>query len=201
MICIILCQVNFTKYYSMCIINDIICLNIKLDGDILKKLSIILCALWMGFIFYNSSRPGLVSNSRSYKIVESIRNDKNALVGNKNLEKGKPSLLPNSSRDEKINLIIRKNAHAFEYCMLAIFASNILFLRGVKGKNALICIMFICLLFAVTDEYHQIFVAGRSSLVSDVLIDFGGSLIGLGLFYLGYYKIYAKLLIKKKEVV
>jgi len=173
----------------------------KVDGGILKKLSIVLCLLWMGFIFYNSSRPGLVSNSRSYKIVESIRNDRNALEGKKNIAKAKPSVLPNSSKDEKINLIIRKNAHAFEYCMLAIFSSNILFLSGVKGKNALIYIMFICLLFAVTDEYHQMFVVGRSSLVSDVLIDFAGSLIGLGIFYLGYYNIYDKYLIKKKEIV
>lgn len=170
----------------------------KLDGDILRKLSIILCLLWMGLIFYNSSRPSSVSNSRSYGIVQSIRNDKHDLKGGNNLNKVKSSLLPMNSRDEKINLIIRKNAHAFEYCMLAVFVANFLFLLGMKGKNALIYIMFICLFYAVTDEFHQMFVLGRSSLVSDVLIDFTGSLIGLGIFYLAYYKIYTKHITKGK---
>jgi len=48
----------------------------------------------------------------------------------------------------------------------------------------------ICLLYAVTDEFHQMFVSGINSLVSDVLTDFAGSLIGIGVFYLVYYKIY-----------
>ena len=158
----------------------------------MKKLSIILCLLWMGFIFYNSSRPATISDKQSYGIVNSIRSGKNVLEGKKNTTKVKASVLPEGKRNEKIDVIIRKNAHAFEYCMLAVFATNLLFLFGMKGKNALIYIMFICLFYAVTDEFHQKFVLGRGSLVSDVLIDFMGSLIGLGIFYLAYYKIYKK---------
>ncbi len=165
----------------------------------MKKLGIVLCLLSFGFIFYNSSRPGSVSNSRSYGIVQSIRNDKHKLEGENNSTKVKQGVLPISSRDEEINLIIRKNAHAFEYCVLAVVVSNFLFLLGMRGKNALTSIMFICLLYAVTDEFHQMFVLGRTSLVSDVLIDFAGSLIGIGLFYLAYYKIYAKRSIKNKN--
>ena len=93
---------------------------------------------------------------------------------------------------------LRKNAHAFEYALLAVIVSNLLFMVGLKGKNALTTIMFICLLFAVGDEFHQLFVPGRTSLVSDVLIDFSGSLVGIGLFYFGYYKIYIKHTIKAK---
>ncbi|MCH5138771.1 VanZ family protein, partial [Clostridiaceae bacterium UIB06] len=37
---------------------------------------------------------------------------------------------------------------------------------------------------------HQSFVPGRTSLVSDVLIDFSGSIIGIAMFYLFYYKLY-----------
>lgn len=43
------------------------------------------------------------------------------------------------------------------------------------------------------------FVPGRTSLVSDVLIDFSGSLVGIGLFYLGYYKVFAKRSVKNKS--
>ena len=153
----------------------------------------------MGLIFYNSSRPSTVSNTRSYEIVQSIRNDKNVLEGKKNLTKAKTSVLPISARDEKINIFIRKNAHAFEYFILAVLVANSLFLFGLKGRQALSCIMFICLFYAVTDEYHQLFIVGRGSSVKDVLIDFAGALIGLGFFYLAYYKIYAKRINKKQQ--
>ncbi|WP_298846835.1 hypothetical protein [Clostridium sp.] len=33
--------------------------------------------------------------------------------------------------------------------------SNLLFMVGLKEKNALTTIMFICLLFAVGDEFHR----------------------------------------------
>jgi len=178
-------------------IHGIIYFIAKLEGDILKKLFIVLCLLWMGLIFYNSSRPASVSNSRSYGIVQSIRNGKHDLQGENNSNKVKSSLLPTNVRDEKINLIIRKNAHAFEYCVLAVLVSISLFSMGIKGKNTLSIVMFICLFYAVTDEYHQLFVLGRTSLVSDVLIDFGGALIGIGLFYLTYYKIYYRRKVKK----
>ena len=164
----------------------------KMGGVILKKLGIVLCILAMGFIFYNSSRSGSLSNLRSYGIVQSLRDVKYDVEGKTNSSKLKQGALPLSSRDEKINLVIRKNAHAFEYCLLAVIVSNLLFIVGLKGKNALTTIMFICLLFAVGDEFHQLFVPGRTSLVSDVLIDFAGSLVGIGLFYFVYYKIYKR---------
>lgn len=169
-----------------------------MDGDILKKLSVILCLLWMGFIFYNSSRPATISDKQSYGIINSIRSGKSVLEGKTNTAKVKSTVLPEGIRNQKIDVIIRKNAHAFEYCMLAVFVANLLFLFGVKGKNALIYIMFICLFYAVTDEFHQSFVLGRGSLVSDVLIDFMGSLIGFGIFYLAYYKIYTKHITKRR---
>lgn len=56
----------------------------------------------------------------------------------------------------------------------------------------IIYILFICLFYAVTDEFHQSFIPGRTSLVSDILVDFMGAMIGLGLFYLSYYKIYKR---------
>ena len=59
--------------------------------------------------------------------------------------------------------------------------------------------MFVCLFYAVTDEFHQSFVPGRGSLVSDVLVDFGGTLIGLTFFYIAYYKIYKKL--KNRSII
>ncbi len=69
-------------------------------------------------------------------------------------------------------MVIRKNAHAFEYFVLAILVAIAMFAFHLKGRGAIVYIMFICLLYAVTDEFHQAFVTGRTSLVSDVIIEF-----------------------------
>jgi len=167
----------------------------------------------MGFIFYNSSNNGNMSNERSYNILDNLRKEYRQIKENKIVSKDVNSnvqiktqkdqvksvyMNPTENREEKLNLIIRKNAHAFEYFILAILVSGVLFEFNVKGAKALICIMFVCLFYAVTDEFHQMFVPGRSSLVSDVLIDFLGSLIGIFTFYAIYYLLY-KIKFKKKE--
>jgi VanZ family protein len=171
----------------------------KIGGVILKKLGIVLCLLCFGFIFYNSSQIGSLSNLRSYKIVQSLRKIKYDLEGKSNLKIDDQGILPVSSRDEFVNLVVRKIAHVSEYCLLAIVVSNLLFLLGLKGKNALAFIMVICLLYAMTDEFHQMFVSGRSPLITDVMIDFTGSLLGMGLFYFSYYRIYVKQSIKNNN--
>ena len=43
-----------------------------------------------------------------------------------------------------------------------------------------------CLLYASSDEFHQIFVSGRTASVKDVLIDTCGSIVGI----LSYYFIF-----------
>jgi VanZ family protein len=174
-----------------------------------KALSIVLCILWMGFIFYNSSNNGEISNEKSFYLLNNIRQEYNKIkLGRKPIAQNSKSInqsvskdkntqksamnkiLPKSNREEKLNLIIRKNAHTFEYLVVAMLVGILLFSFNIKGKSALVYIMFICLFYAVTDEFHQMFVPGRSSLVSDVLIDFLGSVIGIFIFYLFYYKIY-----------
>jgi Predicted integral membrane protein len=163
----------------------------------------------MGFIFYNSSNNGEISEDRSHALLNSIKsqyhklesfqpaaeksqnNDKNLKESNAGT-KVKASKVVSSKKEEEFNKILRKNAHAFEYLILAIVVSALLFSFNMKGKSALIYIMFICLFYAVTDEFHQIFIPGRSSLVSDVLIDFLGSLIGLLVFYIFYYRLYRR---------
>lgn len=160
----------------------------------MKKLSLILCILWMGFIFYNSSQSGANSNKISFSILNRTKTEYKELTGEKKVDvtsKNSPTkVLPTTAKEEKFNLFLRKNAHAFEYLVLAILVSAVLFAFNYKGKKAIIYIMFVCLLYAVIDEFHQSFVPGRTSLVSDVLIDFLGSLIGMVLFYLAYYKLY-----------
>lgn len=147
----------------------------------------------MGFIFYNSSQSGVNSNKFSFSILNKTKSEYKELKGQKKsnviIKNNQVKTLPTTVKEENFNLFLRKNAHAFEYLVLAILVAIALFTYNYKGKKAIIYIMFICLFYAVTDEFHQSFVPGRTSLVSDVLIDFIGSLIGMSLFYLVYYKL------------
>ena len=91
----------------------------------------------MGFIFYNSATPGSISNYRSNEVVTTFRTGEN-LVNGKNT-------LYDNIKNQKLNFFIRKNAHAFEYLVLAIILSMDLNILGLKGKDSLVYIMFICL--------------------------------------------------------
>lgn len=166
----------------------------------------------MGIIFYNSSNTGEVSNDKSYAIEvylkkqysllkessNSSSKDKDVSIGDntqykKQDKKAISSINTNNTyqstdkNHSKINLLIRKNAHAFEYLILSLLVGNLLFTFDFKGRKAVIYILFVCLFYSVTDEFHQIFVPGRTPSVADVLIDFLGAVIGTGLFYLVYY--------------
>jgi len=154
-----------------------------------KVIIVVLCVLCFGFIFYNSTKPGDVSNEKSYSILNKIRAEYRQLDGEEKLQYNQ---LPSGAREEKMNLILRKNAHALEYCMLSIIVCLILAQFGLKGKNAIIYIMFICLLYAVLDEFHQLYVPGRTSSVKDVLIDFIGAIIGMGFYYLIHHIFFKK---------
>lgn len=170
-----------------------------------KALLVILCILWMGVIFYNSSNIGEVSEERSHRVLNDIKNkyhqikkEEKIVVNNSNISNEKSvqsNIVDNeylNKREEILNIILRKNAHAFEYLVLAMIVTAALFSFNIKGKSALIYIMFVCLFYAVTDEFHQVFVPGRTSSVNDVLIDFAGSLIGMSIYYLSYYKFFKR---------
>ena len=165
-----------------------------LEETELKKISVIFVLLWMAIIFYNSSNSYIISNEKSFGFLNILRDGKNIVLNKENVSQLSESenQLPQTLKEENLNVFIRKNAHAFEYIILAILVSNMLILHGMRGRDAIIYILFISLFYAVSDEFHQLFVQGRGSSVSDVLIDFGGSLVGLGSYYLLKFQILSK---------
>ena len=165
----------------------------------MKKISIILCVIWMGFIFFMSSKTGIESNEKSFAVVNVVKQEYKAIQNSEKNTSNKPkqtvknkTSLPVTKGDTKINILLRKNAHAFEYLILALLICNAFFYNKHIGRDIIIYILFICLFYAVTDELHQLFVVGRTSSVSDVLIDFSGSLVGMGIYYFVYYVYYNK---------
>src|SRR4029453_4336859 len=81
-----------------------------------------------------------------------------------------------------IQSAIRKLGHLIEYAILAALfwralrdGTNL----GAKMSLLFITVWFVCGFFAVTDEFHQSFVASRTASPYDVLIDVCGALIGI----------------------
>jgi VanZ family protein len=148
-----------------------------------RKFILLMCLLWMGFIFYMSSNTGQVSHQKSIKIADFIEK-KDTQTKTESNTKSQATSKAEKIKKNRLDNFIRKNAHAFEYIVLAVLISSAFFSYNKKRKDAVIYILFIALFYAVTDEFHQSFVPGRGSLVSDVLIDFSGAVIGVCIFYL-----------------
>jgi VanZ family protein len=79
------------------------------------------------------------------------------------------------------NVLVRKCGHMSEYAMLFFLLRRALLCTVDGGIYFFVAPFVLCVLYAISDEFHQSFVAGRSSSASDVLIDSLGALIGFGL--------------------
>ena len=79
-----------------------------------------------------------------------------------------------------LSFVIRKSSHFLEYLILGVsllLTVRDLFLLNLR-KSGIIAFAF-GVVYAITDELHQLLVNGRSGEVRDVLIDAGGVLIGV----------------------
>ena len=74
-------------------------------------------------------------------------------------------------------MFIRKAGHFTEFAILAILFQRALGARRGAWLNAL----WLAMVYAVSDEWHQSFVPGRDALVADWIIDSIGAAAGLGI--------------------
>ena len=124
--------------------------------------------LFMIIIFWFSHQTGTESSGLSTYIVNWLENHLHIIVP---------------------ELIIRKMAHMGEYALLTFtfiygFSKNKFILQKV-----LLFSLSATFLYACSDEFHQLFIVGRSGQLADVMIDTTGGIIAIILFYF----------IKKKE--
>ena len=138
-----------------------------------KIISIILVLVWMGFIFSFSNANGESSGSMSRRVIviitETITNVKD---GTEEMDK----------IVDRYQLFVRKGAHFFIYFVLAFLVMNSLYIWDVKTKTLVISGV-ICILYAISDELHQYFIAERSGNIIDVMWDSSASLISSYLYY------------------
>ena len=142
----------------------------------------ILVILGCFIIFKFSELSGLKSTKQSRGLTYNIIK---VLDGKKLKEKDLIKLT------KKINPVIRKIAHFSIYMILAIFTYMFIENLNIKSKsererlrkNILYTCIF-CIVYAIFDEIHQIYVPGRTGKPIDVIIDTLGACMGITIILL-----------------
>ena len=146
--------------------------------SIRRKVYLILTVVWMAVIFSFSAKPGdesEIQSLRAGKIVCSI-----FVPGYENMSEQEQI-----SMAENIDYPVRKAAHATEYAILAGFILGVVVTSLINWKH-LLEVVFVAVVYASTDEFHQLFVPGRNGQFIDVVIDGVGALIGVLIVFLVY---------------
>jgi VanZ family protein len=164
-------------------------------GKLYKSRKLIIITSWtlvilnLGLIFYFSSKSADQSKELSGNVTKIVA---------QSVQKVSPS--KEATIDiEILHYLLRKNAHFFSYLVLGVLVMNAMKRSGVDGFKGIIVTFLICVLYAISDEFHQTFVLGRSGEVRDVIIDSAGVTIGI-LKYLGLVRI-IKRLFNKQQVI
>ena len=134
-----------------------------------KKIFTLMAILWMAAIFFFSSRNADESTAQS--------NRAGMLAGHL-FVRGFDSWTEQEQLDfaRKIDHPVRKTAHASEYALLGM----LLFGAMTGTRRRRMCYAWLAIAcYAATDEFHQLFVPGRSGQFTDVCIDSGGAVVGI----------------------
>lgn len=125
-----------------------------------------LCIMWMMVIFGMSNAQGEQSKGMSDMIVIFLS-----------------KIIPFVTYNDTWIYIVRKLAHFSEYAILGILYYQFLSTYGkLQGRKLLILIGCV-FLYACTDEFHQLFMDGRSGQFKDVMIDTSGGMCGILLWH------------------
>lgn len=144
-----------------------------------KTISFIVLILWMIVIFSFSSADANKSTGTSDKVITTMIEIKDKITNNETPNNEKEIIVKNSS------FYIRKLAHITEYLNLGFLMFNLLKQYSVTNIYYAIGLS---ILYSCTDEFHQLFISGRSGSIRDVLIDSIGILIGTYLYKLLFIK-------------
>lgn len=128
----------------------------------------ILLIIWASTIFMFSHQGGEQSSSTSQGTVRIV------------LENIIPKYLTENEKEEiiqKIEPFIRKLAHYAVYIIGGILIYS--FMNTFSMKRSFLFSQIIGTGYAITDEWHQYFIPGRSAQVSDILLDAVGVLTGI----------------------
>jgi Predicted integral membrane protein len=139
---------------------------------------------WLALIFHFSAQPAIQSDGLSKSITKEIvvtAEKIGVVVQGKSLDK---------SFISQMDDLLRSSAHFFMFFILGFL--TLWFTKTITKKTyALIPTFLFCAIYAISDEFHQHFVPGRATELSDFIIDCCGAVLGM-LFFALMYKFYVK---------
>lgn len=152
----------------------------------IKSFKIILIIIWMITIFIFSGQKGTDSGNTSRRFTVAIIQ----FITGKSLSLDDPFV-------EGIQLFIRKMAHFTIYAIGGFLIMNYSYTTNRNSKQKILCSIGFGGSYAITDEIHQFFVAGRSARILDVGIDTLGVITGV-VIYLILRKFIEKIINKRR---
>lgn len=143
-----------------------------------KAVTIILLISWMILIFSLSAETATESSQTSGGTISLILEIIYPKFSELSIENRQELIAP-------FQFIVRKSAHFLIYVVLGFLS----FLAVAPYEKMLLKYKhlssgLICLLYAVSDEIHQLFVVGRSCELRDMFIDFSGAVLGISICWL-----------------
>lgn len=137
-----------------------------------KVISWMAVVAWMVVIFLLSHQPADASSQLSSGITAYVLKVINTIIPSLHLELA------------KFGFFIRKAAHFTAYFLLGILLLQAFRRSEIDGIIGFLLAFGIAVLYAISDEVHQLFVVGRSGEVRDVLIDSAGAMTGIVVYLL-----------------
>lgn len=159
----------------------------------INLLRIVLLILLFGtfyIIFGFSSQDGEESGGISSRVTEFILEKSNTY---KNIEENRQDEI--FERTEKI---IRKIAHFSIYALVGFLLMGLVSTFKLKEKTRILISLILGVLYAASDEIHQLFSPGRSAQITDVYIDTLGVLVGIFVILL-FIKVFEKMKLQKHK--
>lgn len=154
---------------------------------VLRVIAIGLTIFWMVLIFRFSAETGIESHEISDRVT---------LLFCKLVHRftGRDLVMSLTAHQYAVlELCFRKMAHMGIYCMLSFSTMLVLFTFPLGMLFRMAASLIFCVVYACSDEFHQLLTEGRSPKALDVMIDSAGALagiIGALLFFCVMYTVY-----------
>jgi len=136
---------------------------------------------WAGLIFLFSSQPYEKQNLRPF-LTKSVNLDWISMIFSdfSITYAGKVISVDTVGVVGFLEFCIRKGAHFFVFFIFGLLLFRA-FISFINSRQQLSFMISLCLvvLYAVLDEYHQMFTENRTPLIHDVFLDICGGIIGI----------------------
>lgn len=120
--------------------------------------------LWCGLIYYVSAHPAFTGEHTAHVIQQAAPTP----------VRGRPGLV------QALNVAVRKSGHLLGFAVLGALSLAAVSAWPRPPRGALWA-WILATLYAVTDEWHQAYVPGRTGTLRDVVLDAAGAALGVAL--------------------